>query len=97
VIGGGILIESSGDGGGLTSDGWHFNGLVFNLCAYGIMFLGHNSIDSEVHDVHTDSCILPIILGLSTSDNAGGVLISDCHSLRRRYWRHHGLVGLERS
>jgi hypothetical protein len=81
IIGGGILIQSSGDTSpqGFYSNGWHFNSVQFDHCAYGIMFLGPNSTDSQISNVHTGDCFFPIVLGLSSSDNAGGALISDCH------------------
>jgi hypothetical protein len=79
VLGGAIRIESSGGGDGLTSEGWHLDDVAFLDCGYGVIFLGPMSTDGTIRDIHSNGTMLPVVLGVGPSDNAGGALVSDCH------------------
>jgi hypothetical protein len=79
VIGGCVRIESSAKTNGFTSEGWRINGCQMVNSAYGVLFLGPSSTDCVIHDVHTNALCMGVVLGLGSSDNAGGAILSDCH------------------
>ncbi len=78
VLGGCVRVESSGTGS-YTSEGWRIHSCQMVNSAYGVIFLGPNSTDCEIHDLHTNSVFFSVVLGLGSSDNAGGAILSDCH------------------